>query len=35
MDWSSAEIEQSKSSQCLAGEGEEERGEETSVPAVV
>lgn len=32
VDWSSAEIEQSKSSQCLTGE---ERGEGSSVSAVV
>lgn len=32
VDWSSAEMEQSKSSQCLTGEG---RREETSVSAMV
>lgn len=33
VDWSSAEMEQSKSSQCLADEGR--RGEETSVSTMV
>lgn len=34
VDWSSVEIEESKSSQCLTGEGETRR-DETGVSAVV